>query len=139
VAKIAFIDKKRSQIDELKKELNILRSKESIFSNLINKVRITCKNSNKVIQPEQIQNYIIQTENINKDYNECIKQSIQKMEQVIFNVTRQYNDFSFFFNNRYNLNINESHVEAFEKRLESITTFIEVSYIINFFIILFFK
>lgn len=124
-----MIERQRNQIEEFKSEIKSLRVKETVLNNLIRKVRIVCKNTNKTIQPEQIESYVIQTENLNKEYKDCLEESIQKIEEIIFKSKRQYHEFSFLFNIRYNLiESDKTLVDAFQQRFQSITSFVEVIY-----------
>ena len=77
--------------------------------------------------PEQIENYVMKTDKLNNQYHECIAESIQKVELIIFKATRQYNDFSFFFANRFNIsNINHDQLELFNQKLDSLISFMDV-------------
>lgn len=117
----------------MQKEVEKLRIKETQISNLISKIKINTKNSNKLMTQEQIENHICQIEKNNEEYKNCLEKALEKMDVIFYKTSKS--DHAYFFRNKHlenHLKMTDG-INNFNENFDKIDEFIDV--IINFFLL----
>jgi len=115
-----------------------LRIIESKINNIFCKIKFDSKNinNNKLPTTEEIQNYLIKTENIRDEYENCLNKASEVMEKFLFEIS--YEEYSYSFKNLLNQKklyekYNNYITKEFNNRFDTMVYFAQV---LNFKLIL---